>query len=285
MQQVWTLRSILQWTSEYFSKKGIDSHRLDAELLIAHAVGLDRIGLYRDFDRPVNESERALIRSYVQRRAQFEPVAHILNSRGFWQHDFYVDNRVLIPRPETEELIEYVLKWLKDHIDPRIADVGTGSGCIALTLADECKTAECIGFDVSEEALEVAQKNAQLLNIKSDFVKSDLLEKAEGLFDVIISNPPYIASDVIPTLMPDVQQYEPLLALDGGPDGLDCIRKLVPQAIDHLKPGGLLIFEIGYDQGQSASEICLNYKELKEVEIHKDYAKQDRFITAIRTDA
>lgn len=284
MSQTWTIRSVLQWTQSYFKEKNLDTPRLDAELLIGDALKVDRVRLYMDLDRPLTDAELADIRERVRRRGKNEPVAYITGKRGFWKLDLAVDARVLIPRPDTERLVELAVEALQGREAPRVVDVGTGSGAIALSIAQERPDAVVLAIDVSPDALAAAEANAQAAGLtRVSFARGDVLAPAKDFRpDVILSNPPYISSGECETLMPDVRQFEPRLALDGGPDGLVIIRKLVTQAGALLTPGGALLFEIGHDQGESAAAIVQADGRFAQVAVVKDYGGKDRVVRAAR---
>ncbi len=276
MAENWTIRSVLSWTTQFFENKGLDSPRLDAELLIAHALELDRLKLYLDLDRPLLPSELALIRTLIKRRAAHEPIAYILGERAFWKQTFKVSPAVLCPRPETEHLVELALQKIKSVENPKVVDVGTGSGCVILSIKGEREDAVCTGVDISPEALEIAEENAVQLELACNFEESDCLSQVEGPFDAVVSNPPYIASAEIPKLMADVAQFEPHLALDGGADGLEMIRKLAMQAAEKLVDEGWLLFEIGADQGEASKKILSDLEVFDNIAVHQDYAGLDR---------
>jgi release factor glutamine methyltransferase len=281
----WDLRRVLDWTRAYFERRGLDSPRLDAELLIAHAQGIDRVRLYMNLDKPLSAEELTHIRALIERRAQHEPAAYIMGTRGFWTLDLAVDGRVLVPRPETERLVELALKHLKTLDAPRIVDVGTGSGAIALALASELPEAEVHAIDVSTDALAVARANAETNGLERvRFHHGDLLAPVvnEAPFHMVVSNPPYIPSGDLPGLMPDVRDFEPHLALDGGPDGLDIVRRLISAAHERLAPGGRLMMEIGHDQGPAVAALC-GAPRFDDATVHPDYAGLDRIVEAVRT--
>jgi len=281
---VWTIRRVLGWTTGFFERKAIETARLDAELLIADALSIQRMQLYLDIDKPLADNELAAIRARVERRGTYEPVAYILGTKGFWSLDLMVDQRVLIPRPETERLVELALKALGDTEAPAIADIGCGSGCIALALADERPGAIIHAVDASPDALAVARANGERLEKTIHWHQGDLLGPIEGPLDMVVSNPPYIPTADIATLMPDVLQHEPSMALDGGVDGLDLIRRLVSEAADRLRSGGFLLFEIGSDQGETAKAVVEAHGAFGDVVVHPDYAKLDRVIAATRLE-
>ncbi|MEG3637985.1 peptide chain release factor N(5)-glutamine methyltransferase [Magnetococcus sp. PR-3] len=283
----WTARTILQWTTDWLGKQGVDSPRLDGELLLAHALDIRRLDLFLDPDRPLTPDELASYKALIKRRAAREPVAYILEKRAFLHWDLKITAGVLIPRPETEHLVQAVI----DHFEAqnaaptKLLDIGTGSGAIALALLDHFKEATGIGVDLSEHALTCAKANAELLGLqtRSQWLKSDLCAALteETPFDLILSNPPYINHDVIQTLEPEVKDWEPILALDGGMDGMDIYNRLVPDVVKRLNTGGLLAVEIGHDQGQRVHDLMQNHG-LKNIQILKDYAQHDRVVMGSR---
>lgn len=267
MSERWTPRRILEWAIADFSKRGVESPRVDAEHLIAEALGKSRIELYLDLDRPLNEEERARIRALVERRRRLEPVAYILGYRDFYKARFKVGPGVLIPRPDTEIAVEEALRRLpKDGDDLLILDLCAGSGAIGLSILGEREGARAILSDISEEALEIARANAQALGLEErvSYAKGDLFEALDpGVrFDLIVSNPPYIPAAEIDTLAPDIREFEPRLALDGGEDGLDLHRRIAARAAEFLKPGGSLIVEGG--DGQAGAIAALHREYLGE---------------------
>ena len=282
----WSVGGVLKWTQEFFERKGSESSRLDAEILMAHALGIDRTRLYMDHNKPLDEEELAGIRRLVKRRGQGEPVAYIVGSKAFWTIDLDVDARVLIPRPETEHLVERALELLKETPDAKVVDVGCGSGCIALSIAASKADAQVWAVDISDDALAVTKHNAHRLGLESVHIqKSNLLETLEGPFDYVLSNPPYIETDTIQTLMTSVKDYEPHGALDGGNDGLDVYRRLVPQAADVLTPGGYLLMEIGSEQGSALKALLDASGSFEDIEVFVDYAQLPRVVQAKRSDS
>jgi release factor glutamine methyltransferase len=248
---------VVRWTTARFEKQGLASPRLDAELLATRAFAISRVELYTHFDRPLGEEELAAYRELVRRRLAGNPVAYLLGQKEFWSLDLRVDPRVLVPRPDTETLVELALDrlaaWPPDH-PVRVADIGTGSGAIALALKKERPGAEVWAVDVSADALAVARDNAARLALDVHFVGGHLLDPLEGPFALIVSNPPYIPSGDIDGLAPEVR-HEPRLALDGGADGLDVVRELIGQAARQLAPGGTLAVEIGADQAGATRDL------------------------------
>ncbi len=279
---LWTIQKILAWTSAYFSDKGLDSPRLDAELLIAHALDFDRTRLYMELNKPLQEVERTAIRSLVRRRAQREPVAQIIGWRGFWKHEFKVDSRVLTPRPDTERLVERAIEVMVNTDGARIVDVGTGSGCIAISLALDLPHCEVLAVDRCSDALAVAKANGERLAMgRVEWLQGDLLSPVHSPINLVVSNPPYIPSNDIDNLMPEVARFEPRSALDGGPDGLEVIDRLVGQAERVLAPGGYLMLEIGHDQGQHMLAMLDSYSGFKNCRLIKDYGGRDRVVEAV----
>ena len=277
MTECWTVLKILQWTADYFTGKEIDSARLDAELLLAATLGLDRVGLYVNFEKPLDAAELAAFRERVQRRAQREPVQYILGETEFWSLAFNVGPEVLVPRADTEVLVEEAL--VRTEGSARVLDVGTGSGAIAIALAHEKPEILVTALDCSEPALGVARNNAQRNGVadRVTCLLGDLASLPAGPFEVIVSNPPYIPSGDWQKLMPEVRDYEPRLALDGGDDGLEAYRQLVVQAGQVLVPGGWLLVEVGIGQAADVS-VLFKVAGLVEIGQRDDYAGIPRVV-------
>ena len=246
---VWTVGRLLTWTTDWLGTKGAEAPRLDAEVLLAHVRGCPRIALYTAFDTPVADAERARFRDLVKRRGEGEPVAYLVGSREFFSLPFTVTKDVLIPRPETEGLVVRSLDLVKSAAAPRIADVGTGSGAIAVTLAKQLPRATLVATDIAPAALAVAQANAERHGVaeRITFVECDLLAdpQAAGPWDVIVSNPPYVRDDEYAALPRDVRDHEPKTALVAGPTGVEIVTRLAAEAAERLAPGGWLLVEIG----------------------------------------
>jgi release factor glutamine methyltransferase len=282
----WTILRLLNWTTEFLKKKSAESPRLDAEVLLAHVLECPRVKLYTGYDEEVGERDRASYRELVRRRAEGAPVAYLVGRKEFFSLSLAVSPAVLIPRPDTETVVVEFLNQLKDRPDVSAVDVGTGSGAIALACASQHPTARLIATDISPDALAVARKNAEALGLadRITFVAGDLLEPvaARGPFDAILSNPPYIRSGEIPELEPGVRDFEPRLALDGGPDGLRVVGRLIEQAVPLLKPGGHLILEIGTAQEQPVRNLIAAQAGLDLAPTLRDAANHPRVLRASR---
>ncbi|MEE2789129.1 MAG: peptide chain release factor N(5)-glutamine methyltransferase [Myxococcota bacterium] len=280
-QETWTIARVLNWTRGYFEQLGIPSPRLDAELILSHALLVGRMQLYLEHHKPLTTQEREQIRACVKRRARGEPIAYITGKKGFWDIELNVDERVLVPRPETEGIIERALELYAADQSIRFIDVGCGSGCIGLALAKALPKAHGVGIDMSDAALEVARLNAQQLSLDNiNFHHGDLLDGLDDIVHLIVSNPPYIPSGVIPTLMKDVKNFEPWLALDGGADGLTAYRSLIPQSLDRLLPGGHLILEIGHDQRMAVEALLAETNGFDLIQHFTDLSGKDRICLA-----
>lgn len=285
MPESWTPLKLLHWTQSYFGQKGIDAPRLTAELLLAHALGCDRVRLYLDFDKPLGEPELTAFRELVRRRAEREPTAYLLGRRDFYEHTFQVDARVLVPRPETELVVEAALSALASSPEGgRALDLCTGSGAIAISLALARPGAQVTATDLSEDALAVARENATRLGAAGvTFLAGDLYAalappSPETRFDVIVSNPPYVPRGELDTLAPEVRR-EPRLALDGGGDGLAISRRIAAEAPAHLRPGGTLVLEMHESHLHELPAICLQ-SGFQRAEPHRDLAGLPRFVVA-----
>lgn len=282
--RTWTVRDVIEWSAGDFAARQIESPRLDAELLVAKALGTDRVGLYLDLDRPLVDGERSAVRALVTRRRSREPVAYILGYRDFFGRRFTVSDAVLVPRPDTETLVEHALKLIPEEGDCRVLDVGTGSGAIALTLAAERAQAEVTATDVSAEALDVARSNAEALGL-GDRVR---LEQADivvssGPFDVVVSNPPYVTRAELDALEPEVRDHEPNLALAGGEDGLDVIRSLLGPVTDVTEPGAHLLIEVGRGQADAVLELGAGSSDWSPVASYPDLQGIERVVHLRRT--
>jgi release factor glutamine methyltransferase len=266
VEQQWTTRRLLEWMTSHFQARGIDSPRVVAEMLLSHVLGCERMRLYMESDRPATAVELATLRLLAARAAAHEPVQYLVGQTWFFSRAFEVDRSTLIPRPSTETLVEHVLHWLRatpGHADPLMADIGTGTGCIAISLAAQLPGAHVIATDVEPGALELASRNAARHRVEDriEFLPGALLEPlrhvpAIARFDVICSNPPYISDREWEAVAPNVREFEPAGALRGGADGLDVIRPLIAGSGQWLKPGGLLAVEIAHSQRDAALELA-----------------------------
>jgi release factor glutamine methyltransferase len=279
--ECWTIRKLVTWATEDFRTRGFDSPRLDAELLLGCALGKTRIEIILEAERPLDTKELDRFRELVRRRRTGEPTAYLLGQREFYGTSFSVDKNVLIPRPDTELLVEVALEKTQERLaEGRAIDLCTGSGCVAIAFALKRRGWHVTGVDLSRPAVEVARRNAVAAGVLSgiDFLEGDLffpLEAARA--HLITANPPYIPSDVIPTLDLGIRGFEPHLALDGGEDGMTVTRRIVAEAPNRLHPKGVLALEIGYDQGPKVAKL-LEDAGFEEVAIHKDYGAHDRVV-------
>jgi len=270
---------VLQSTTAYFRKRGIENPRLNAEHLLAHTLDRTRMELYLEFERILGEAELVPLRDLVRRRGEGEPLQHLLGTVEFCGQTFLCDRRAMVPRPETEELVEFLKSEIRNP-KSEIVDVGTGSGVIALSLAAEFPEAKILAVDVSEEALALAEENAARLNLsdKVRFLKSHLLEKVDGAFDLIVANLPYISTQDRHTLSREVLR-DPEVALFAGAQGDELVRELIAQAPARLRPGGLLALEIGLGQSQGFLS-SLAEKKYRDIYSKNDYSGVIRFLFA-----
>ena len=272
-----TVLEVLQSTTAYFTKRGIESPRLNAEHLLAHVLRRKRIEIYLEFERALTEDELSPLRELVRRRGQGEPLQHLLGTVEFCGQVFLCDKRALVPRPETEQLVE-LLKSRISQPASRILDVGTGSGVIALSLAAQFPEARITATDITDEALALAAENAARLGLleRVVFTKSDLLAGIDGAFDLIVANLPYIAAGDRPTLSREVL-HDPEAALFAGEQGTEMICKLIDAARAHLSAGGLLALELGIDQAGELSALMAE-KNYHDIEAIRDYSDVKRFL-------
>jgi release factor glutamine methyltransferase len=277
MPETVPLLEVLRGTERYLADRGVENARLNAEHLLAHALGLKRMELYLQFDRPLTESERAPLRDLVKRRGTREPLQHVLGTAEFHGRTFACDKRALVPRPETEQLVELALEIAKDKPAATILDIGTGSGVIVLTIALELPSATLHATDLSPDALALAAENAarHALTDRIVFHQADLLPPDGTRFDLIIANLPYIPAEEIASLSPEVR-HDPASALDGGADGLDLIRRLIETAPDRLAPGGALLLEIGLGQADAVNTL-LSARKFRDISVRPDYQNIPRF--------
>jgi release factor glutamine methyltransferase len=275
-----TVLEVLQSTTVYFENRKIENPRLNAEHLLAHALKKTRMELYLEFERPLSEAELAPLRDLVKRRGQGQPLQHLLGTVEFCGQTFAVDRRALVPRPETEQLVELLIAECESRSAIRIVDVGTGSGVIALSLAKKFPAAEILAIDISDDALALAKENAAQLGLSERvrFQKADLLENLGERFDLIAANLPYVSMNDRNLLAREVL-HDPEVALFAGPNGDEFVRRLIDQAPEHLKQNGLLALEIGINQAEGLTEI-LRQKNYHDIQSKKDYSGITRFLLA-----
>jgi len=274
----------VRWTAARFAERGLGTPRLDAELLIAHVLSLPRVQLYVQFERVLSPEELAILRDLIKRRQAGESIAYLTGRKEFWKFEFAVDARVLVPRPDTETLVEEALARLGEPggVAPRIADVGTGSGALAITLAKLRPDAAVFASDASAPALEVARANAERLGAAVTFLDGDLGAPlaAHAPFSLMVANLPYIPTDELASLPADVRS-EPASALDGGADGLDLVRRLVAGAPALLSPGGVLALEIGAGQA-AATSAALAAAGFADIQARRDLAGIERVVSGVK---
>ena len=302
--ELWTILHMILWSAEYLTEKGVEAGRLDAEWLLSTALGVDRLQLYLQYDRPLSPEEREAFKPLLRRRARREPLQYIIGRAAFRQLELKTDPRVLIPRPETEVLVQEVLDWASagtgsvgragdggagragDRGAGRVWDMGTGTGAVALSLAAEGAWTKVVATDVSPEALSVAAHNAERHDLSGlvEFREGSLFEPLEQgeQFNIIVSNPPYIAESEKGELQPEVRDWEPPEALFAGEDGMDVIRQLVAGAADHLLAGGLLAFECGLGQAERMATDVNATGAFAAVRIRPDLTGRPRFVMAER---
>ena len=286
----WTILELIRWTAAYFKSHRVENPRSSAEVLLAHTLKSNRLDLYLNYDRPLDRPELERFKGLIKRRARGEPVAYIVGKKEFWSLDLAVDRTVLIPRPETECLVEAVCRYLST-LPPaphrRILELGSGSGAVILALAAEHPAHRYLATDRQLSILELALDNirrhgqpGRIQLLAGDWFAP--FKKGLQPFDIIVSNPPYIKSDVIGALQPEVSKFEPRLALDGGPDGLAAVRHIIEQAPDYLKVTGRLFLEIGHDQKAAVQDIIAGCGRYKDTVISKDYGGLDRVVMTER---
>lgn len=285
--EVWTVGRLLSWTADYLKKHGSDSPRLDAEVLLAHSLGCERIELYTCFDEQPGDERRSAFRDLVRRRAEGMPVAYLVGHREFFSLSFRVTEDVLIPRPETEHLVVAAIDLTRQVKGPAtVCDVGTGSGIIAVCLARQVPECRVTAVDISPAAIEIARQNAAAHEVaqRVEFLEGNLLEvlPAEPAFDLILSNPPYVADGEADQMAAETRRFEPRQALFAGPKGTEVIERLVPQASERLKPHGHLLLEISPMIHQRVREIIAGDEHLDFAQTVKDLAGHERVVVARR---
>jgi len=281
-KQPTTTIELIKTASDYLAQKGIENPRLDAEVLLAATLDTDRVKLYCCFDQPIEEKELEIYRGMIKKRIARMPVAYIVGEKEFYSLCFSVSPEVLIPRPDTETLVEKVLEFLTTIQNANCCDIGTGSGAIPIAVLKNSSGHKFLAIDISEKALEVAKLNATTHGVCSDmeFAQSDILDQITGSFDLIVSNPPYICREDEKTLAPEIVGHEPHQALFSGSDGLDAIRQIIAQAPSHLNSGGALMMEIGHDQKSLVEQLLIDCPEFINLEFFKDLAGNHRVVCA-----
>jgi release factor glutamine methyltransferase len=286
----WTIQKLLNWITEYFTGKGLDSPRLNAELLLSHVFGLKRIELYTHFDITAGKEQLDKLHDLVKRAGQNEPIPYLIGKTEFYSLDIFVNSACLIPRPETELLVERAIEFLRPRSGTQfVLDLCTGSGCIAVAIAKNFPSAQIIATDISEAALKVAFKNTEKyrLNNRIKLLRGDLFDPivprldAEN-FDLVVCNPPYVSCSEFESLEKNVRDYEPRTALLAGDDGLNIYRRIIEKTADFLKPEGLLLLEIGYAQGKTLKDLLEGTGCFDEIKIEKDFHNNDRIAAAKR---
>lgn len=279
------LAETLSWAVDYLKKHNIEDARLEGEILLAHALNLKRTDLYTQQHRNIETKEYRIIESFLERRAEHEPTAYITGIQPFMSLGFFMDRSVLIPRAETENLVEASIALIQKsmvHGLLSIVDIGTGSGAIAVSLAKYLPNVKVIGIDSSPGAVKIAKRNAEYHSVKDrcQFTPGNMLEPLKEKVDFIVSNPPYIPSADIKNLQPEVRDWEPGVALDGGPDGLNYIRLLISESPSHLKQNGSLLVEFGVDQADKIKQLVKKRGNYQEIELVKDYSGKPRILRA-----
>ncbi len=276
----WTIAKILSWSESYFRSKSIDNPRLTTEILLSFTLDIKRIELYTQHDRPLNKDELDCYKQLIKRRVKREPVAYITGKKGFYNYQFLTPPNVLIPRPDTETLVDKALTFLKapqgNFPSKKILELGSGSGAIIISLADLFPQHLYFASDLSFDAIKAVKSNAKqiLKGVKINLFQTSWFDaiKKRALFDIVISNPPYIPTQTIKTLEEEIKYHEPAMALDGGKDGLKCLREIILNSSDYLVPGGLLLLEMGYDQKESVARIVITCPDLEQALFVKDLA-------------
>jgi release factor glutamine methyltransferase len=291
--QTWTIQRLLNWITEHFTEKGIDSPRLSAELLLSNVLAMERIELYTQFDKPVAKEQLDRLHDLVKRAGQNEPICYLTGKTEFYSLQLEVSPDCMIPRPETELLVERAIEFLRRRIGPQfVYDLCTGCGCIAVAIAKNFADARIIATDISDASLNVAAKNIEKYQLKDriTILCGDLFEPLVpqldvDKFDLIVCNPPYVSTAEYEKLDKGVKDYEPRLALFAGDDGLDVYRKIIHKVDRFLRPDGALMLEIGYAQGPVIKELLEQAGAFAQIKIEKDFRDNDRIATALRTSA
>lgn len=277
-----TFLDAVKWGQQLLAGNNIENARMEAETLLAFVTGRNRGEIYMNFPLPISSAEFASFKEIIIKRAAHYPLQYIIGSQEFMSLEFHVTPDVLIPRQDTEILVEKVIELAARECCPKILDLCTGSGAVAVSLAKHFPRGEVFATDISEAALEIARENAANNKVRVQFEQGSLFEPVKGMhFDIVVANPPYIPAREINKLMPEVKNYEPLMALDGGEEGLDFYGQIIRQSPDYLMPGGILALEIGFDQATRVKGMCLELPQYKEVNHYQDYGGRDRVVIAV----
>ncbi|MGB9667415.1 MAG: peptide chain release factor N(5)-glutamine methyltransferase [Thermosulfidibacteraceae bacterium] len=279
--KIWTVKDVISWTVGYFEEKSVPNARVEVENIMSYVIGVNRLNLYMQLDRPMTKEELEKFKILVKRRLKREPIQYIIGKAYFWKYEFLVKKGVFIPRRDTETLVEVSIKYLRGKESPLILDVGTGSGCILLSIVKDLHNVKGVGVDISKVAMEVFNRNRKKLLVEDRAfgVIGNIFGpfREEAYFDAIISNPPYVKSDEVEKLQEEIVYFEPREALDGGPDGLQFIRLLVRDSYPRIKKSGFIALEVGYDQA-TAVKFLLERAGYKRIEVHKDLSGIDRVV-------
>lgn len=282
-----SIRDALSWGAQMLDQAGIENAPLDSEVLLRHVLDMERERLYMNTEALMSAGQDAKFRELVLRRSRREPVAYITGHKEFWSLDFVVTPAVLIPRPETELLVEVALQYVKKTGSVQILDLGTGSGAISVCLAKEKPSAKIVAVDISPIALDVARMNAERHGVANriQFLSGDLFAPLKPLreaIDLIVSNPPYIRTSELSTLAAEISNWEPMTALDGGADGIDACRRIIARGYEYLAPGGAIVLEIGADMAPAVAELFARIGSYSLASVYQDYAGKDRVIAAMK---
>ncbi|MBW1650719.1 MAG: peptide chain release factor N(5)-glutamine methyltransferase [Deltaproteobacteria bacterium] len=283
-KKIWTILEIINWTTSYFKSLEIETSRMDAEILLAYVLNIKRIDLYLNYDKPLLANELNSFKTLIIRRKEKEPIAYIIGAKEFWSMEFTVTKDVLIPRPDTEILVEAAvaaIKKIKDKGKLKILELGVGSGAVISTIAFSAPDNIFFGTDICKKALNIAKQNGKKHNLKINFFLSDwfsAFKEKKVKFDIIISNPPYIPTEDIQGLAPEIKLYEPVSALDGGGNGLDSVNKIISDARFYLNKNGLLLLEIGFDQKKRVFDMVNSKEEYENPVCLKDYGGNNRVV-------
>jgi release factor glutamine methyltransferase len=281
-QTQWTTTKLLDWMVGYLEKAGVESARLRSEMILSHVLGVQRIMLY--ISSPVEADKLTLLKELVRQAAGHKPVEYIIGHTTFYSMTISVSSDTLIPRPETEDLVRYVVDSLRENAGRRVLDLCTGSGCIAAAIAKNVPDCSVVAADISDGALAVAADNFRMCGLERQIrvVRGDLFEPLDGeKFDIIVSNPPYVSNDEYASLDKNVRDYEPACALLAGADGLDFYRKIIEQSPGYLNTGGKLLMEIGYNQADTVNKLLASSGNFTQIQTYKDFANNDRVVSAI----